>query len=173
MLSVDAAGAIQDYQRSGSDWAKIKKNMIKYRDTFEHVSIHLTATAINFPVLDTWWDELLNLNIPTDFVVVHNPRSQSLNAIPTSYKEDQIKWLEQWRQKMSLGVIFEEMDDKTRDILNEKLSSAKEAIAILTASKYKKWFRAEFKKETLRLDAIRDESIFDLDPRFEEMINER
>ena len=48
-----------------------------------------------------------------------------------------------------------------------------EAIAILTASNYNKGYHTKFKKETLRLDAVRNESILDLDPRFEEIMNGR
>ena len=160
MLSIDATGNVQDYQRKGGEWNKIKKNLIKYRDTFEDVRIHLTATAINFTVLDLWWDELLGLNIPIDFVVVHEPQSHSLDAIPDLYKSKQIKWLQQWHQKM----VWQGSDYGR--IVNE-------AIAILTASNYNKGYHTKFKKETLRLDAVRNESILDLDPRFEEIMNGR
>ena len=160
MLSIDGTGNVQDYQRKGGEWDKIKKNLIKYRDTFKDVSIWLTATSINFTVLDLWWDELVGLNIPIDFVVVHEPQSHSLDAIPDLYKSKQIKWLQQWHQKS-----VRQGRDHGRIV--------KEAIAILTASKYNKGYHREFKKETLRLDAIRNESILDLDPRFEEIMNER
>ena len=57
-LSIDATGDVQDYQRTGSDWPVLKKNIIKYKETFRNVSINFAVTAINFPILDTWWDEL-------------------------------------------------------------------------------------------------------------------
>ena len=160
MLSIDGTGNVQDYQRKGGEWDKIKKNLIKYRDTFKDVRIHLTATAINFTVLDLWWDELVGLNIPIDFVVVHEPQSHSLDAIPDLHKSKQIKWLQQWHEKM----IWQGRDYGRM---------VKEAIAILTASKYNGEYHTKFKKETLRLDAIRNESILDLDPRFKEIMNER
>jgi sulfatase maturation enzyme AslB (radical SAM superfamily) len=160
MLSIDGTGNVQDYQRKGGEWNKIKKNLVKYRDTFKDVRIHLTASAINFTVLDLWWDELVGLNIPIDFVVVHEPQSHSLDAIPDLYKSKQIKWLQQWHQKM----VWQGSDYG---------GMMKEAIAILTASKYNEKYHTKFKKETLRLDAIRNESILDLDPRFEEIMNER
>ena len=173
MLSVDATGKIGDYQRKGGEWDKIKKNMTKYRDTFKEVRIHLTVTAINFAVLDLWWDELMELNIPTDFVVVHFPTSQSIDAIPDSYKQTQIDWLDDWQSTL----VYSEHDpdgqsDDERQEL-EKYRAVIKAKAILSASKYNKKYNEEFKEITLHLDSIRDESIFDLDPRFEEIMNGR
>ena len=166
-MSVDATGDVQDYQRKGGEWDKIKKNMIKYRDTFENVEIHLTVTAINFTVLDIWWDELMSLNIPTDFVVVHEPKHHSLDAIPVSYKEAMVKWLTEW---VNVPNTYQEQKlGSGRKKSKQKM--VKEAIAILQGSKYNPVWNKEFKKNTLYLDSIRDESIFDIDPRFKEILN--
>ena len=73
----------------------------------------------------------MGLNIPIDFVVVHEPQSHSLDAIPDLYKSKQIKWLQQWHQKM----VWQGSDYG---------GMMKEAIAILTASKYNEKYHTKF-----------------------------
>ncbi len=158
-LSIDATGDIQDYQRTGGEWSKIKKNIIKYKDTFKNVTIHLTATAINFPVLDKWWDELMSFNIDVFFGVVHWPIAMNLDAIPQEYKNYQVAWLNKWiEQKENPNYIH--------------LNAVDEAKAILSASKYNANYNKQFKERIKELDNIRNENILDLDFRFEDIMNE-
>jgi len=158
-LSIDATGDTQDYQRTGGEWSKIKKNIIKYKDTFKNVTIHLTATAINFPVLDKWWDELMSFDIDVFFGVVHYPTNMNLDAIPQEYKDYQLAWLNKWiEQKENPNYIH--------------LNAVAEAKAILSASKYNDDFNKLFKDRIIELDNVRNENILDLDYRFEEIMNE-
>jgi len=158
-LSIDATGDIQDYQRKGGEWSKIKKNIIKYRDTFgDKCDIHLSATAINFPVLDKWWDELLDLDISVEIFQVHYPVSMSIDAIPDKYKEEQIDWLKNWIVKQSHL---------------HKINTAKSAISILKTSKYNPVYNKKFIQWTNKLDNLRNEDIRNIDKRFEVIMNER
>jgi len=155
-LSIDATGDIQDYQRTGSDWPKVKSNIIKYRDTFESVNISTTATAMNFPVIDTWWDELMDLNMQVFFSVCHYPKDMSLNAIPDDYKEEQIFWLQEWCNNHDI----------------RKIEMANCAIKILKNSKYDPNLHQRFIHTTNYIDNIRGENIKNIDYRFEEIMNE-
>lgn len=175
-LSIDGTGAIQDYQRKGGEWSKIKENIIKYRDTFKNTQIQLTATAINFPVLDRWWDELINLNLPIYFGVVHYPINQNLDAIPDDFKEEQIFWLDNWLKLLGDEPDFGHMNPLSNEEIEifvtwkQKRDSAEEAKVILGASKYNDNYSKQFYERTIELDNIRDESIYDVDPRFKEIM---
>jgi MoaA/NifB/PqqE/SkfB family radical SAM enzyme len=175
-LSIDGTGAIQEYQRKGGEWSKIKENIIKYRDTFKNTQIQLTATAINFPVLDRWWDELINLNLPIYFGVVHYPINQNLDAIPDDFKEEQIFWLDNWLKLLGDEPDFGHMNPLSNEEIEifvtwkQKRDSAEEAKVILGASKYNDNYSKQFYERTIELDNIRDESIYDVDPRFKEIM---
>ena len=177
-LSIDATGDIADYQRKGGEWSKIKKNIIKYRDTFRNVCIHLTATAITFPVLDRWWDELMSFNIRVFFGQVHWPITHNLDAIPDEFKEEQIAWLDNWAESIKDEPDFGHMNPLSHEELEIyrawkfKHEAVAQAKAILGASKYNDNYNKQFKDRTKELDNIRNESILDLDYRFEEIMNE-
>jgi len=169
-LSIDATGKYQDYQRTGSDWSVIKKNVIKYRDTFktDANNINVTATAMNFPVLHEWWDEMMSLDIQTFFSKCHHPEVMSLDVIPNEYKEYQIAWLKHWIDKE-----FERPRDRSATIQNAgRIASAKHAIGILKNSEYKPEWRERFIKHINYLDSIRGTNIRDLHGIFEEIMNE-
>ena len=146
------------FQRKGSDWKELKKNIIKYKKEFKNqTEIQITASAINFTTLDMWWEELMELDIPVHSSAVVYPISYSLKAIPNKYKDDQIKWLENWiskenrtyRQKREVG----------------------EAIDILQTNRYGKEYNESFKYEVKKMDGWRNENINDLDYRFEEILH--
>jgi MoaA/NifB/PqqE/SkfB family radical SAM enzyme len=155
VLSIDGTGAVQDYQRKGGEWSKIKENLIKYRDTFRNVTINLTATAINFPVLDLWWDELMNMGIRVFIGKVHFPIYFNIDAIPKYHRDYQIAWLKKWKP-------------------TEKWHAAtvREAIIMLETAKYNANHHKQFIERTLLLDGRRNETILDLDERFEDIMNE-
>lgn len=157
-LSIDATGDANDFQRKGSDWKELKKNIIKYKKEFENqIEIQITASAINFAMLDTWWEELMELDIPVYSSAVEYPMSYSLKAIPDEYKDDQIKWLENWISKES--TIFRQKKE------------AQEAIKMLQMNRYDKKYNESFKREVKKMDDWRNENINDLDYRFEEILN--
>ena len=157
-LSIDATGDANDFQRKGSDWKELKKNIIKYKKEFKNqIRIQITASAINFAMLDIWWEELMELDIPVHSSAVVYPMSYSLKAIPDEYKDDQIKWLENWISKES--TIFRQKKE------------AKEAIKMLQMNRYDKKYNESFKREVKKMDDWRNENINDLDYRFEEILN--
>ena len=157
-LSIDATGDANDFQRKGSDWKQLKSNIIKYKKEFKNkIAIQITASAINFTMLDTWWEELMELDIPVSSSAVMYPKEYSLKAIPDKYKDAQIKWLENWISKES--TIFRPKKE------------AKEAIKMLQMNRYDKKYNESFKREVKKMDDWRNENINDLDYRFEEILN--
>ena len=108
-------------------------------------------------MLDTWWEELMELDIPVYSSAVEYPMSYSLKAIPDEYKDDQIKWLENWISKES--TIFRQKKE------------AQEAIKMLQMNRYDKKYNESFKREVKKMDDWRNENINDLDYRFEEILN--
>jgi organic radical activating enzyme len=169
-LSIDATGDVQDYQRTGSDWSVLKKNIIKYKETFRNVSINITATAMNFTVLDTWWDEMINLDIQIFMSKCHYPDSMTLDAIPNVYKEYQVAWLKHWIKKEStredIDTIYQ-VDAKDKNI-----AAANHAIGILENSGYIPEMHLKFIEKINYLDGIRDTNIRDLHEIFEDIMDE-
>jgi MoaA/NifB/PqqE/SkfB family radical SAM enzyme len=165
-LSVDAAGPVQEYQRHKSNWNEIKQNIWKYKENFKNLQIQLTATAINMPVLDTWWDELMEFNIPLFFGVVFWPEEYNLDAIPDEYKEYQIAWLKRWIEN------YDDRHQQTNEVWRRKTLEAEEAISILQASKFDYHKYKKFKNSVAAMDKLRNQNILDLDDRFEDIINE-
>ena len=173
ILSIDATGEVQDFQRSGGKWNKIKKNALRYKEVADSVkhekctlSIQLTASAINMAVLDTWWDELMDVGIKVNLNQVHWPQGMSIEAIPDENKEQQIKWLKEWKR------IKEEKLLKREDIgLRNKIQSATSSIAILENTKYTSVAANTFKLVQSRYDKLRSEDITKLDERFKVMMS--
>ena len=163
-LSIDATGSVQEFQRFKSDWKEIKENVYKYKENFKNVIIHLTATAINFPVIDTWWDEMMEFNIPLYFGLVYFPEEYSLDAIPKEYKDYQVAWLRKW-------IKYVHFHDNYYSAIRQ-ISEAEEAIEILESSEYKETFAVKFKDRVKWHDEKRNQRIEDLDYRFEEIMNE-
>jgi organic radical activating enzyme len=176
ILSVDAAGEVQDFQRSGGDWNKIKKNLVKYKNleasmsppslysNLSHlISIQLTATAINMSTLDKWWDELLSLEIQTHLNQVWWPQGMSIEAIPDEYREQSINFLQDWMKQ------FDESQSKD-SIVGHKIDAAKSAIEILSNSKYNKGVSRKFIQLQNSYDRLRNEDITKLDERFKVMM---
>ena len=163
ILSVDATGETQDFQRSGGEWNKIKKNIEKYKeisDSSEYncsVSIQLTASALNMTILDRWWDELLNIGIPIEINQVWWPIGMSIEAIPDEYKKQSIKFLENRL-------------DRYGQKYNESYA-AKQAIRILKGIEYSEHVRREFVVLQNKYDKYRNENVRDLDDRFKVMMD--
>ena len=164
-LSIDAAGPVGEYQRHKSNWSEIKANVLEYKKHFKNLQIQLTASAINMPVLDTWWDEMMDFNIPLFFGVVFSPKEYNLDAIPTEYKEYQIAWLKRWIEN------YDDKYERTGDVWRRKTEEAKEAISIFEQSKFSYEKNQMFKSKVAEQDALRKENILDLDYRFEDIIN--
>lgn len=173
ILSIDATGEVQDFQRSGGKWNKIKKNALRYKeisDSVKHekcsLSIQLTASTINMTVLDTWWDELLSIGIKVNLNQVQYPPGMSIEAIPDENKKEQIKWLKKWIKNLPTPSEF------TRDWpLRNKYDSAETAIRILENTKYTSVAATTFKLVQSRYDKLRSEDITKLDERFKVMMS--
>ncbi len=178
-LSIDGTGDIQDYQRKGSEWAKIKQNILKYKEEFgedftdSNIQIQLTASAINMPVIDRWWDELLSMGIRMSFGVVHYPINQNIDAVPDKFKLQSYEWLANWKDNL-IEPPLTSMNNRS-ELLRYRLwqnhiSAVEQCMTILEASKYNDNYSKQFYERTIELDNIRNENIYDIDPRFKEIM---
>ena len=166
ILSVDATGPTQDFQRkSAIGWDKIKKNLLKYKKvSATHncgVSIQCTATAINMVTLDTWWNELMDIGIEVIINQVWWPKGMSIAAMPDEYKKQSIKFLEEWQRALPITDSSEYIN---------KIKSTKSAIRILNNTANGPQASQEFKELNNSYDVLRGENILDLDGRFKVMM---
>jgi len=175
LLSIDGTGAAQDFQRKGSVWADVKPNILKYKDEFEDVTIQITASAINFTIIDTWWEEMMELDVPVFCSAVTFPLAYNLSAIPDEIKATQVTWLKKWIDEKStvteLREINEEIEWMTNKI-NRQVVEAKEAISILENYPYNPENNKKFKEVTKIMDGCRNENISQLHQRFKEIMND-
>ena len=108
--------------------------------------------------------------------MVHYPINQNLDAIPDDFKEEQIFWLDNWLKLLGDEPDFGHMNPLSNEEIEifvtwkQKRDSAEEAKVILGASKYNDNYSKQFYERTIELDNIRDESIYDVDPRFKEIM---
>jgi hypothetical protein len=166
ILSVDATGPTQDFQRkSAISWDKIKKNLLKYKKASATrncgVSIQCTATAINMVTLDTWWNELMDIGIEVIINQVWWPKGMSIAAMPDEYKKQSIKFLEEWQRALPITDSSEYIN---------KIKSTKSAIRILNNTANGPQASQEFKELNNSYDGLRGENILDLDDRFKVMM---
>ena len=172
ILSVDAAGETQDFQRSGGDWNKIKKNIQKYKEISDSpeyncgVTIQLTATALNMTTLDQWWDELLDVGVKIEINQVWWPKGMSIGAIPDEYKKQSIKFLENWLKELPnpTGKNFQWNKRKNQ------IYAVTQATRILKGTEYSAHAQREFVALQNRYDNYRSENVRDLDDRFKAMM---
>jgi len=157
LLSIDGTGAAQDFQRKGSVWADVKPNILKYKDEFKDVTIQITASAINFTIIDTWWEEMMELDIPVFCSAVTFPIEYNLSAIPEEIKATQVTWLKNWM-----------LQNKSK----RQHLETQEAIAILESHPYNSENNSKFKEATKTMDGWRNENIRELHPIFKEIMND-
>jgi len=178
-LSIDGTGQAQDFQRKGSVWEEVKSNIIKYRDEFRDVTIQLTASSINFTMLDTWWEELMELDVPIHSNPVLFPKEYSLRSIPEKYKQEQVTWLENWIEKVDTGDTLTatelhkitDWNEWKRNKVSRQIIEAKVAIGILENNQYREDYNKKFKHQVKVMDEWRNENISDLDYRFKEILH--
>ena len=181
LLSIDGTGAAQEFQRKGSVWADIKPNILKYKDEFEDITIEITASAINFTIIDTWWDEMMELDVPLFSSAVTFPIEYNLSAIQDEIKETQVIWLKKWIEKNSTGNMLtsqelREITDYDEWIANKssrQVHETQEAIKILQSYPYNRENNKKFKEATKTMDGWRNENISELHQRFKEIMNEK
>jgi hypothetical protein len=178
ILSVDAAGATQEFQRkSNIGWNTIKKNIVKYREMANNnndceISIQLTCTAINLVTIDKWWDELVGLDIKLDPNQVWWPKGMAVASIPLELKHKSIEFLRSWKTHFKSCTKF----GKTKSHLTEgQIKNVYRAVTtIINILENTKYTGTHFFNETqTRYDGFRNENIIELDERFKVMMHER
>jgi MoaA/NifB/PqqE/SkfB family radical SAM enzyme len=169
ILSVDAAGATQDFQRKSKiGWNTIKKNMLVYKKISDDpttncgVSIQCTATAINMVTLDTWWNELLGIGIPVIVNQVWWPKGMAVSSIPNDLKQKSIKYLENYIKELPEPV--------NKLPTRNKYETTEQTIRILRDTEYSGHAQKEFVALQNRYDNYRSENVRDLDDRFKVMM---
>ena len=178
ILSVDAAGATQDFQRKSKiGWNTIKTNIVKYREMAKNnneceISIQLTCTAINLVTIDKWWDELVGLDVKIDPNQVWWPKGMAVSSIPDEHKHKSIEFLTNWKTHFETILKF----GKSKSHLNEGqiknvYRAVETIINILETTKYTD--TKNFIVTQNRYDKYRNENIIELDERFKVMMHER
>jgi hypothetical protein len=168
ILSVDAAGPTQEFQRKSKiSWETIKKNLEKYREVFEghpncQISIQLTCTAINLVTIDKWWDEVVDLDISLMPNQVWYPEGMAVSCIPISLKHKSVEFLNNWRKK------YKPKSTLTGARVDDVYRAVDTIINILETTKYTG--TKNFIEIQNRYDGDRNENVIDLDKRFELMM---
>ena len=178
ILSVDAAGATQEFQRkSNIGWNTIKKNIVKYREMAKNnneceISIQLTCTAINLVTIDKWWDELVGLDIKIDPNQVWWPKGMAVSCIPTELKHKSIEFLTNWKTHFDFMQKLEKNKSHlTEGQIKNVYRAVDTIINILGTTKYTG--TKNFIETQNRYDGYRNENIIELDERFKVMMHER
>jgi hypothetical protein len=169
ILSVDATGPTQEFQRKSSiKWNTVKQNMLVYKKISDDpttncgVSVQCTATAINMVTLDKWWNELMDIGIEIIINQVWVPTGMSIACIPNDLKQKSIKYLENYIKELP----------KSRDdgATRSKVNTAESGIKILRDTPYTEYARKEFVALQNKYDNYRSENVRDLDDRFKVMM---
>jgi hypothetical protein len=126
------------------------------------VTVQCTATAINMVTLDTWWNELMDIDIEVIINQVWVPTGMSIACIPNDLKQKSIKYLENYIKELPKS-----RDDRpTRN----KFNTAESGIRILRNTEYSAHAQKEFVVWQNRYDNNRSENVRDLDDRFKVMM---
>ena len=172
ILSVDASGPTQEFQRKSSiKWDTIKQNMLVYKKISDDpatncgVTVQCTATAVNMVTLDTWWNELMDIGIGVIINQVWWPKGMAVECIPNDLKEKSIKYLENYIKELP-KIDFSRDDWEIRN----KYDTAEKTIRILRDTEYSEHAKKEFVALQNRYDNHRSENVRDLDDRFKVMM---
>jgi organic radical activating enzyme len=168
ILSVDAAGPTQDFQRKSKiSWDTIKKNLVKYREMSKNnddcsISIQLTCSAITMVTIDTWWDELSSLGITIEPNQVWGPEGMAISCMPTEVKEKSIVWMKKWKEELRTFPGMSKIEVKN------VYKAVDLVINILETTEFTGI--EQFKELNNRYDGLRGENILNLDDRFKVMM---
>ena len=173
VLSVDAVGPTQEYQRKSKiPWSKIRNNILKYKEASAghdncHLNIQCTLTSINLVTIDKWWDEMMDFNIDVQVNPVHHPFPLSVSAIPPELKNKSVEWLKNWLLQFS---VKKESTDIT---VRNKIWTTTNVINVLKNTEFNVENLHKFQAATRKLDTIRGEDIIKLDDRFSSMLDKK
>ena len=155
--SIDGIDENAEYSRSGTDWPRVEENLVRLSQSNVDYVVSTTInilTVFNFTKLV---DRLIELKMSTRKVLVSHvnwPKHYMSSILPEELKDQIRLQLDQHLEKITLAVTKEE----SRWLVN--LYNEIKFYLISTTSKEETAdLQQRFKRDTIKLDAIRKEDI--------------
>lgn len=148
--SIDAVGLPLEYIRSGSDWEKIKANLLELlkRSTESNISVSLSPVLniLNIWFIDDLYKYAKSIGVPVHMIILTGPDYLALDVIPDLLKKTALEKID--RLEFDYGV-----DNKTTAVIRNMINNnINQSLFTATVS------------HVLLLDKMRDEKLFDLLP---------
>lgn len=153
--SIDAIGKRGEYIRYGCEWHKIEKNIF-ILSQYMSVNLSLTASALNVAnIIDTHKylvkEKILNDKVKLSIGYVISPSFYSAKIIPESIRKDVLSNIDQYIDELKSDTFIEQL---------------RMLATFLKNGKYNPVLFKKFLSDSVRLDIIRGENIFDILPEY-------
>lgn len=153
--SIDAIGKRGEYIRHGCEWHKIEKNIFMLSQ-YVSVNLALTASALNVAnIIDTHKylvkENILNDKVQLSIGYVISPSFYSAKIIPEAIRNDILSNINRYIDELKSDIFIEQLHMLT---------------TFLKTGKYNPILFKKFLSDSVRLDIIRGENIFDILPEY-------
>jgi len=176
--SIDGYGKVLEYQRHPAKWDKLYKNLQTLdsmpNNIYGWLAFTVTAYNVNHMIDFMKWKltesgfSKINSSKRRPIIthhVAHHPQHLNIRVLPDSAKEllthrfnNFVEWVKQ-----------NEFDEAT---VKHAVDIAQGVCKYMNSDSYHDTHWEEFKRYTKRLDAIRGENLFDIEPAFKDFIDE-
>ena len=175
--SVDGMGSMQEYQRSPAKWEKTLNNLRKIDqlpdNIFGWLAFTVTAYNVNHMIDFMMWKlkeanfKKINFTLKRPIIthhVAHHPKHLNVRVLPKQYKDDVTARFVQFVQWVKDEGFPPHVIKQAEDI-------SKGVTSYMNSDNYYDTHWSEFIKYTNQLDAIRDENLLEVEPKFKDYIN--
>jgi hypothetical protein len=176
--SVDGMGAVFEYQRHPAKWEKTLKNLRTVdalpTNIVGWLAFTVTAYNVNHMIDFMKWkltsSDFVKINSTKrrpiiTYHVAHHPKHLNIRVLPNEYKQFlslQFKEFVEWIKENNFN----------EDVQRQANEIASGVITYMNEESYYTEYWNEFVEYTQKLDSIRNESIFEVEPKFKEYIHE-
>jgi sulfatase maturation enzyme AslB (radical SAM superfamily) len=148
IISLDGTGKVYEYVRTNANWSSVLKNVNVYEQSgLEMITFQITASMYNMPVVEEWIEWFFN-KTNVNIYPVEGRLELTLAALPDDIRQEKIDYLKKFDSKI-----------------------AKDAIMIMSSTKFDKSLNDKFKNYTYAKDKIRNTNILELSPVYERVLN--
>ena len=175
--SVDGMGSMQEYQRSPAKWEKTLDNLRKVdalpNNIIGWLAFTVTAYNVNHMIDFMKWklteSGFVKINSTNRRPIIthhvaHHPKHLNVRVLPDLYKKEITEKFNEFVQWVKDNNFNEHVIKQATDIANGVTS-------YMNSESYYTAHWNEFVKYTKDLDAIRNENLCDVEPKFKEFIN--
>jgi len=175
--SVDGMGSMQEYQRSPAKWEKTLDNLRKVdalpNNIIGWLAFTVTAYNVNHMIDFMKWklteSGFVKINSTNRRPIIthhvaHHPKHLNVRVLPDLYKKEITEKFNEFVQWVKDNNFNEHVIKQATDIANGVTS-------YMNSESYYTVHWNEFVKYTKDLDAIRNENLCDVEPKFKEFIN--